>query len=341
MDMRTRLNSNLEIIPMRMLWNKNEFERVYEKGNLIRSFYMYSYLNRNGTTVYTILLNNNFLNENEITDTRKYRAYSVSTIGNCVQLQSTAITQTETDALKKMEAIKNENCTAQEKQNFEEAINTLNSISTNTDQTRVTASILSSFRHIGRETLISNINLPSSFFTSIPSTSTAEQQTPEILFIAPRRFENRGFSFIDTFFNTSTSLYSISGNLDLGIEQSLQQSLSTTALPPTLGVKLWGANYQKLKDINPDTCVPEKYCCSLSATIMTNPVYDPKHPQYKFEKDWILRALQTKLENPFTRTPLVPNDLVDDTDLKAKIDSFLEEEKKKQNNQPSTSANLK
>lgn len=48
----------------------------------------------------------------------------------------------------------------------------------------------------------------------------------------------------------------------------------------------YGRNAQILSEIvgfNGDT-IPENYCCSLSAEIMDDPVYDPAHPQYKFER---------------------------------------------------------
>lgn len=85
-----------------------------------------------------------------------------------------------------------------------------------------------------------------------------------------------------------------------------------------------GANAVKLK-LAGCTDVPEAYCCQLSYSVMTIPVYDPALPAIKFEKAWILRALKEKAENPYTRTPLFAADLIEDSELKAKIDAFVEE----------------
>lgn len=83
------------------------------------------------------------------------------------------------------------------------------------------------------------------------------------------------------------------------------------------------SNAYKLNEINYTEEILEKFECAIMKEIMTNPVYDPKHPQYKFERLAILGALQNKKENPFTRTPLTKDDLVDDVDLKNEINEFV------------------
>lgn len=68
--------------------------------------------------------------------------------------------------------------------------------------------------------------------------------------------------------------------------------------------------------------VPDQYICPLSQCIMTDPVYDPQ-TNTRFERNWILRALDTKLENPCTRTPLEAKDLRPDTALQTEINTFI------------------
>ena len=86
-----------------------------------------------------------------------------------------------------------------------------------------------------------------------------------------------------------------------------------------------GVNAKALSELaNFDiTGIPEEFCCSLSQEIMDDPVYDPAHPQYKFERQWIERSLQNKAENPYTRTPLSKTQLIPDTQLKNKIDDYM------------------
>jgi hypothetical protein len=69
--------------------------------------------------------------------------------------------------------------------------------------------------------------------------------------------------------------------------------------------------------------IPEEYLCQITQEIMTNPVYDINHVQYKFERSEILKALLIKKENPYTRTPLHETDLVEDSELKGKISFFI------------------
>jgi len=57
-------------------------------------------------------------------------------------------------------------------------------------------------------------------------------------------------------------------------------------------------------------------------TITTGHVY-PKVT--RFERAWIELSLQNKKEDPFTREPLQVEFLVSDTDLKIKIDKFVDD----------------
>ena len=57
---------------------------------------------------------------------------------------------------------------------------------------------------------------------------------------------------------------------------------------------------------------------------MTDPVYDPKN-NVMFEREWILRALESKKINPYTQTPLSPTDLVSAVEFRKEIDDFVEE----------------
>lgn len=94
-----------------------------------------------------------------------------------------------------------------------------------------------------------------------------------------------------------------------------------------------GINAQKLQEINfEDEDIPEKYCCNLSGAIMTDPVCDPKN-NIVFERAWILRALESKAINPYTNTPLLPDDLVNASELKKEIDDFVEEQINKSSDQ--------
>jgi hypothetical protein len=83
------------------------------------------------------------------------------------------------------------------------------------------------------------------------------------------------------------------------------------------------SNANKLMNIGYAEEIPEKFECVLMKEILTDPVYDPNHPQYKFERLVIFCALQNKKENPFTRTPLTQDSLVSDVALKNEIDGFV------------------
>lgn len=69
--------------------------------------------------------------------------------------------------------------------------------------------------------------------------------------------------------------------------------------------------------------IPEEYLCQISQEIMTNPVYDKHHVQYKFERSEILKALSFQKQNPYTRTPLDEIDLMDDIELKRNINLYI------------------
>lgn len=67
---------------------------------------------------------------------------------------------------------------------------------------------------------------------------------------------------------------------------------------------------------------------------MTDPVFDPEHPEIKFEKSWILPALELKKENPYTKTPLQPEQLKLDVELKQAIDTFVKSKVEEHSAQP-------
>ena len=56
---------------------------------------------------------------------------------------------------------------------------------------------------------------------------------------------------------------------------------------------------------------------------MTYPVCDPNTPNTKFDRSQIEFYLAQKAENPFTRTPLTPEQLVADEALKNQIDDYI------------------
>ena len=69
--------------------------------------------------------------------------------------------------------------------------------------------------------------------------------------------------------------------------------------------------------------IPDEYLCQITQEIMSNPVYDKNHAQYKFERSEILKALLIKEQNPYTRTDLHETDLIEDLELKGKINFFI------------------
>lgn len=68
-----------------------------------------------------------------------------------------------------------------------------------------------------------------------------------------------------------------------------------------------------------------EYCCSISTRIMTEPVFDPRFPQYQFEKSEILRWLAIKQEHPFTKAKLTPADLEPNFKLTIEINRFIDD----------------
>jgi hypothetical protein len=85
-------------------------------------------------------------------------------------------------------------------------------------------------------------------------------------------------------------------------------------------------NEKKLADIGFNSeKIPEKYCCSLGFTIMTDPVYAQGLPQYQFEKAWILRWLETANTHPYTRQPLTQANLIPNEALKIEIEKFVDD----------------
>lgn len=104
---------------------------------------------------------------------------------------------------------------------------------------------------------------------------------------------------------------------------ALQESLHTVQDPPALIIN-FGENARKLNDLQFSEEIPEAYQCSLTNEIMTDPVYDPRHPGQKFERISIDIALDEKQENPFNRQPLTKAELILDEALKETIHTFVD-----------------
>jgi len=84
-----------------------------------------------------------------------------------------------------------------------------------------------------------------------------------------------------------------------------------------------GLNAEKLTDKDIET--PSEYCCPLSFSIMTDPVYLLNDPTgTRFERDWITRWLIDNGTHPTTRDAYLPSALRSDIDLKARIDEFVQ-----------------
>ncbi len=104
------------------------------------------------------------------------------------------------------------------------------------------------------------------------------------------------------------------------LNASLFHSVQATTLPAQ------SKNAKALSEIAGFDCndIPDHLCCLLSREIMDDPVFDPNHPAYKFERAWIEKRLVDKQENPFTRTHLLQVNLVSDNELKTKINLFMQ-----------------
>ena len=73
--------------------------------------------------------------------------------------------------------------------------------------------------------------------------------------------------------------------------------------------------------------VPEEFLCPISCDIMKNPVKLPSGTTV--DRVSIIRHLLSDEHDPFNRKPLKQNELVEDLELKNKIDSWISEQKKK------------
>ena len=73
--------------------------------------------------------------------------------------------------------------------------------------------------------------------------------------------------------------------------------------------------------------VPEEFLCPISFDIMKNPVKLPSGTTV--DRVSIIRHLLSDEHDPFNRKPLKQNELVEDLELKNKIDSWISEQKKK------------
>lgn len=103
--------------------------------------------------------------------------------------------------------------------------------------------------------------------------------------------------------------------------------------PGELAVPDETRNAEKLAFL-PDLEIPEEFLCTISREIMTNPVYDPRCPQQKFDLLVIRRWLDNPPTDPMTderlpsthpvtRAPLTLDQLVYDEVLKEQIEEFV------------------
>ncbi len=96
-----------------------------------------------------------------------------------------------------------------------------------------------------------------------------------------------------------------------------------------------GPNSIALQQIHYAREIPEQYVCPLTMHIMSDPVYVRQHPNQRFEKTWILAHLRNHANNPLTREPMNPSDLIEDSGLKTEIESFVENVISEHNQSPS------
>ena len=75
--------------------------------------------------------------------------------------------------------------------------------------------------------------------------------------------------------------------------------------------------------------VPEEFLCAISCDLMKNPVKLPSG--VVVDRVNIIRHLLSDEHDPFSRQPLKPNDLVEDVEMRAKIDAWIQEKKQKAN----------
>lgn len=115
-------------------------------------------------------------------------------------------------------------------------------------------------------------------------------------------------------------------DVDRAFQTALRASFFACAQPTIIALPSRGKNAKALSEIDGFDMnnIPENLCCPLSGEIMDQPVYDPEHPKYKFERAWIEQRLADKEENPFTRTSLTITALVNDTALKTDINYFMQ-----------------
>ncbi len=74
----------------------------------------------------------------------------------------------------------------------------------------------------------------------------------------------------------------------------------------------------------PDELVPEDYTCLLTGEIMDNPCFDKRVKHDVFEKNSLLKGINAKKQNPYTKQPMTVDDIETDTKLQAKINGFVE-----------------
>ncbi len=82
-------------------------------------------------------------------------------------------------------------------------------------------------------------------------------------------------------------------------------------------------NAERLEEAGFTEDIPKEFICPLSCDVMYDPVMVRNNENHKFERTWILRALETRQENPLNRQPLNARDLVSDSYTKERIAAFV------------------
>lgn len=101
-----------------------------------------------------------------------------------------------------------------------------------------------------------------------------------------------------------------------------QETRRRQSTPGEVAVLDKDRNAEKLA-LLPDLEIPEDFICGISREIMTNPVYDRRCPQQKFDLLVIKEWLKDHPSHPMTRQPLQLSELVYDEALKERINAFV------------------
>jgi hypothetical protein len=89
-------------------------------------------------------------------------------------------------------------------------------------------------------------------------------------------------------------------------------------------VEVVSTNADRFSDYESKVKIPSEYICSITNAIITDPVYDPRHTEQRFERTAIENWLRRNPTNPLTREPLTRSALQSDTALKNRINGFID-----------------